>query len=198
MILALGFIFGGYRKVSPFFLTKHMRKFITCIVSTIALFSVFTCGVKANSTEAGASAVLKNSQTKKSEFDYRIYVLKKFLAKNNSPLTPYSIDFIEKADMYQIDYRMVPAITGVESTFGRQIPVNSYNAYGWANGKYAFKSWPDSIEIVTKTLKYKYVDKGAVTVAKIARIYAPPSTTWSYKVQNFITKINPLPLTFDI
>lgn len=131
-------------------------------------------------------------------FDYRIYTLRKFLNKNRSPLTPYSAEFIKLADYYGIDWRMVPAISGVESTFGKRIPQNSYNAYGWAGGNYNFKSWPDSINTVSMTLRQKYIDKGATSITKIARIYAPPSTTWGRNVKYFVAKITPLPLSFDL
>ncbi len=152
----------------------------------------------AASPEAEGSAVPKFREVSEPVFDYRVYTLRKFLSKFNSPLTPYSSEFIKQADYYGIDYRMVPAISGVESTFGKRIPVNSYNAYGWVNGNYSFKSWPDSIQIVSKTLKYNYIDRGAISIARIAKIYAPPSTTWGTKVQYFVSKIDTLPLSFDI
>ncbi len=175
-----------------------MKKILTCIILAGAYFAVLPSNLYAYAQESGISAVPKFREEKAVGFDYRIYMLRKFLNKNNSPLTPYSADFIKLADYYGIDWRMVPAISGVESTFGKRIPQGSYNAYGWANGKYAFKSWPDSIDVVTKTLKTKYVDKGATSINKIARIYAPPSTTWGRNVKFFVGKISPLPLTFDI
>jgi hypothetical protein len=175
-----------------------MNKILTCILLTTALFGISTKACIAGSPEAGGSAVPKFKETNEVAFDYRVYTLRKFLNKFNSPLTPYSTEFIAQADYYGIDYRMVPAISGVESTFGKQIPAGSYNAYGWVNGNYSFKSWEDSIQTVTKTLKYNYVDKGAVSIAKIAKIYAPPSTTWGTKVQYFVSKIDILPLSFDI
>lgn len=154
--------------------------------------------VKAESSEAGASAMPKFKQNTRHAFDYRVFTLRKFLVRFNSPLTPYSEDFIKTADYYGIDYRMVPAISGVESTFGKQIPPNSYNAYGWAGGAYKFKSWPDSINVVSMTLRKNYIDRGATSISKISRIYAPPSTTWGSKVKYFVGKINILPLSFDI
>jgi hypothetical protein len=175
-----------------------MKKYIPCIVLIITLICVSTKTCLANSIEAGGSAVPKFKQVNEPVFDYRVYTLKKFLSKFGSPLTPYSPEFIRQADYYGIDYRLVPAISGVESTFGKQIPVGSYNAYGWVNGNYSFRSWPDSIQIVSKTLKSNYIDKGAVSIAKIAKIYAPPSTTWGSKVQYFVSKIDTLPLSFDI
>jgi len=93
---------------------------------------------------------------------------------------------------------MVAAISGVESTFGKRIPENSYNAYGWANGNYYFESWEDSIAIVSKTLREKYYDRGATTLNQIARRYAPPSSSWAWKVNYFMEKIDPVPLPFTI
>ena len=71
----------------------------------------------------------KFKEVEEVDFDYRDYTLRKFLEKNSSPLTPYSPDFIKLADYYGLDWRLVPAISGVESTFGKHIPGNSYNAY---------------------------------------------------------------------
>ncbi|MBI4100301.1 glucosaminidase domain-containing protein [Candidatus Microgenomates bacterium] len=121
--------------------------------------------------------------------DKRVQQLRLFLAHYNSPLEDFAPAFIESADRNGVDWKLVPAITGVESTFGKAIPAKSYNAYGWANGEYYFKNWGESIEIVNKTLKEKYIDRGANTVEKIAPIYAPPSRTWAGKVNFFMRKI---------
>lgn len=133
-----------------------------------------------------------------SPYDYRVENLRDFFEKYNSPLVDYAENFVACADQNNIDYRLVPAITGVESTFGKHIPEGSYNAYGWANGEYTFESWEDSIAHVSEILKTKYIDKGAESVYEIARIYAPPSTTWGKNVAYFMTKIDTLPLSFDI
>ena len=41
------------------------------------------------------------------------------LARYDSPLVGYGEKFVEEADQNGIDYRLLPAIAGVESTFGR-------------------------------------------------------------------------------
>ncbi len=175
-----------------------MSKLALILFATTLICLLFTKPANAATQEAGSSAVLRSKVVTEVGFDYREHVLRKFLAKNNSPLTPYSLEFIKMADYYNLDWRMVPAISGVESTFGKRIPKNSYNAYGWAGGKYAFKSWPNSIQVVSMTLKTKYINKGATSVSKIAHIYAPPSTTWAHNVKFFVNKITPMPLSFDI
>jgi hypothetical protein len=136
---------------------------------------------------AGVSAVLKNEVIQP---DKRIEKLKAFLEKYDSPLVPYAEDFVATADKYQIDWRLLPAITGVESTFGQEIPFNSYNAYGWNNGHYRFQSWENSIEIVTKALKEKYYNRGLDNPYKIGPVYAPPSSSWASRVNAFMEKID--------
>jgi hypothetical protein len=175
-----------------------MNKILTCILLAITFTGISARTCLAADPVAGVSAMPKFREINEPVFDYRVYTLRKFLSRFDSPLTPYSAEFIKQADYYGIDYRMVPAISGVESTFGKRIPFNSYNAYGWAGGKYIFESWSDSIQIVSKTLKTKYIDRGVVSIPSIAKVYAPPSTTWGAKVQYFVNKIDTLPLSFDI
>ncbi|QQS38373.1 glucosaminidase domain-containing protein [Candidatus Woesebacteria bacterium] len=145
---------------------------------------------------AGNSAYLK--KTTVTHNDYRTTVLKNYLESKNSPLALYTDELIFEADRNGLDWRLIPAITGVESGFGKRIPPNSHNAYGWAGGKYKFDSWEQSISIVANTLRVKYIDKNALTVHQIGRIYAPPSQTWAYNVGYFIKQIDESPLNFSL
>ncbi len=172
-----------------------MRKILPIFILTAFLaLSFIPKPVKAEEiklmTMAGTSAVLKNeSELALAKQNKRVKQLGAFLDKYDSPLAPYAQTFVEVADEYQIDWKLVPAITGVESTFGKHIPYNSYNAYGWANGKYSFGSWEESIEKVTKTLKNKYYNRGLDNPYKIGPVYAPPSNTWAGKVNHFVKEI---------
>lgn len=125
-------------------------------------------------------------------------ILIRYLRNKKSPLEEYAEKVILSAESNNIDWRLIPAIAGVESSFGKRIPHNSYNAYGWANGEYKFSSWEESIEIVSQTLNKKYVQKGVVNINEIARIYAPPSTTWASKVKFFINQIDPIGLPYEL
>ncbi|MEK7166729.1 MAG: hypothetical protein AAB874_08025 [Patescibacteria group bacterium] len=152
----------------------------------ILLFQLSTIPIHASDV-ALASASVKFEIT---ETDPRVMQLTQFLESHQSPMATYAASFLKTADLYNLpDWRLVPAISGVESSFGKHIPYNSYNAYGWANGEYRFENWEQSIELVTKTLKEKYIDHGRDTVEEIAPVYAPPSTTWAGKVRFFMRKI---------
>ena len=173
-----------------------MKRLIYIFV-LIVLFLITASPVRAQDLVAGESGTIKTT-FQQDEFDFRVENLKLYLQKNNSPLTDYAAEFVNYADIYGLDYRLVPAITGVESTFGVHIPYKSFNAYGWSNGEYKFISWEDSIGHVSMSLRTKYLDKGAGTINKIARRYAPPSITWAPKVKNIMVKIDRLPLSYDI
>lgn len=174
-----------------------MKKTIIIVLAIFLLFAT-TDQISADLSVAGSSAQLAYPDSYQDNFDSRVIVLRQFLQEQNSPLSQYSDIFIKYADDNELDWRLIPAITGVESTFGKNIPANSYNAYGWANGNYSFSSWEESISTVSITLNEKYIAKGATTIEKIGKIYAPPSTTWAYKVKYFMNKIQAFPLEYTI
>ncbi len=133
---------------------------------------------------AGQSAVLIAVGEKKE--DLRARHIRNFLVKYNSPLIPYSKYIIDLADKYEIDWKLVVAISGVESTFCKAIPYNSYNCWGWKNGKHSFASYQDALEKVTSTLGNNYYRNRLNTPETIAPVYAPPSSTWAGNVRFFM------------
>lgn len=162
--------------------------FVTILTLTVATLAI-TKPASATTAVAGGSAVIKNEVLGFGRKDPRVKKLETYLSKHNSPMAPYANNLIESADHYQLDWKLVPAIAGVESTFGKNIPFNSYNAYGWNNGHYRFKSWPQSIDYVSSYFKEKYVDRGLDTPFKIGPVYAPPSRSWAGKVLYFMNQI---------
>ena len=126
------------------------------------------------------------------QVDKRVGVLKNFLKKYNSPLTPHADKFISVADRYGFDWRFLPAIAGTESTFGRHYVRGTYNPFGWGGGWIYFKSWDHGIETVGKTLWEKYLLKGKrpLTIEGIGDIYAT-SPHWPKSVRFWMAKISP-------
>ncbi|OGG11407.1 hypothetical protein A2Z00_00565 [Candidatus Gottesmanbacteria bacterium RBG_13_45_10] len=127
------------------------------------------------------------------EIDMRPELLRAFLHAHNSPLEQQAKTFISEADKNNLDWKLVAAIAGVESTFGKHIPSGSYNAWGWgiptgAQYGIAFASWKDGIASVSEGLKKNYIDKGAQSIEEIGYIYAA-SPAWPAHVRFFIDKI---------
>ena len=175
-----------------------MLKFISALILLISFFFIKAESVSADNFVVSTSASLKRYSNNKSDlFDHRLIKLTLYLNKHNSPLEPYSHKIILEADKHNLDWRLLAAIAGVESSFAKRMPYNSYNAFGWANGTYKFSSWEEAIETVSFTLRKKYIDKGADNIEKIAGIYAPPSKTWASKVKYFINQIDSSPIVFN-
>jgi hypothetical protein len=107
--------------------------------------------------------------------------------RNNAPLADYAEKFVEVANKYGLDYRLLPAIATVESGGGKS-NFRSYNAWGW--GDTGFNSFEEGIEVVAKGLKTGYIDKGRDTVEEIAPIYCPPNyKNWARSVNQFMLEI---------
>jgi hypothetical protein len=125
--------------------------------------------------------------------DKRVDTLRAFLHEYNSPMEKDAVSFIREADKNSLDWKLVVAIAGTESTFGKHIPRGSYNAWGWgiptgAQYGVGFTSWADGIATVSRGLKENYIDKGALTLNEIGDIYAA-SPVWAAHVRFFIEKI---------
>lgn len=167
----------------------------TKIVITLVVFmlglSLFTAKAEAK-TVVGLTESLSsdNILLANAKSDPRVEKLEGFLINYKSPLAEYSFYFVYCADKYGLDWTLLPAITGMESTFGKRIPYGSYNAYGWGNGLSRFGSWEESIDHVSQKLAEKYIAKGLNTPYKINSVYCPPNPTWGRKVASFMEKID--------
>lgn len=166
------------------------RIFFTLFILFFSL--IFHSSAYAKQNEAAASASL-GSVVIVEKKDNRANILKKFLETYSSPLAQNAETFIKQADAYDLDWRLVASISGVESTFGKQLPYNSYNAWGWGiygNNVIYFSSFDEAISAVSKALRENYIDKwGAQDVYQIGRFYAA-SPTWAQRVTFFMNKID--------
>ncbi|HUD09543.1 MAG TPA: hypothetical protein VMR77_01945 [Patescibacteria group bacterium] len=148
---------------------------------------------KAYAQESSASsATIQLPTVAKTGVDTRVKILTNYLKQYDSPLVPYAADFVETADKYNLDWRLVAAISGVESTFGKEIPGNSYNAWGWGvygNNVVNFKSWDDGIETVSQGLRERYMDQwDGQNIYQIGAMYAA-SPAWAGHVEFYLGKI---------
>ena len=120
----------------------------------------------------------------------KVTKLRKTFEYYNSPLASQSEYFVRRAQELNIDYRLVPAISIVESGGGKTT-CNSYNAWGWGGRKcYAFNSWKDAIDTVSSGIKEWYWDLGMTTPEKMANKYNPDTPQeWSSKVRGVMNQI---------
>ncbi|MDP2637612.1 MAG: hypothetical protein Q8P26_00950 [Candidatus Levybacteria bacterium] len=169
-----------------------MEKILIAILTISIVFLTSNKTVYATENLAGSSAALLKPVSAKVP-DSRVKILGEFLKQYDSPLVPNASDFVEIANKYDLDWKLVAAISGVESTFGKQIPYESFNGWGWGiygDNMILFSSWKEGIETVSEGLRNNYINKwGAKDVYEIGKIYAS-SPTWAQKVTYFMNKIS--------
>lgn len=113
-----------------------------------------------------------------------------FLEKRNSPLAGYGPKFVEEAYKNGIDYRLLVAISGRETTFGLNMCKSKdapNNAWGWHSCKSGFKSIDEGIEVISRKLggndeKIKHY-KPDMTSDQILKKYNPDSIVPGYSKQ---------------
>jgi len=159
--------------------------------------------VYAQTQEAGAAAGLLAHVAFE---DPRIAHLENYLTSFHSPLAKDARHIISEADRLQIDWKLIPAIAGVESTFCKRIPSGSHNCWGWgiptgSESGIGFSSLAQGITIVSDGLRTNYMNRGAKSLEQIGRIYAA-SPAWASKVRFFIDQIDTFsqsnPLLLDV
>lgn len=164
-----------------------MKKIII-IVLIIIFTAIAARSAYAYEFVSGSSALLARSEKSISRRDMRSTALANIFRKYNSPLVDEADAYVTLADKHGVDWKLLPAISGLESSFGVYLMPNSYNAYGWGGGYIYFKSWDDGIDKILSALKQNYYNRGADTVYEIAPIYAQ-SQTWAPRVTKFMNEI---------
>lgn len=157
-----------------------MKKFILLLVLTFIFIA----------HPAKLTSVTKNLDvdvTLVGSADKRVKAVKNVFEHYNSPLLPYASFYVEKADKYGIDWKLLPSIAGLESSFGKRQMPNSHNSYGWGGGHIYFDSYEHGIDTINKAFAEKYAARGATTVEQIGPIYAE-SKTWVPRVKSFMNK----------
>ncbi len=128
--------------------------------------------------------------------DARPQLVAAFLERYNSPMTPhdeYGIFFVELADKYEFDFRLLPAISMQESGLCKSIPTDSFNCLGLGiheRGTWGFTSYRENFEAAAKILKKNYIDIGLTTPEQIMKKYTPSSNgSWASSVNQWMAEM---------
>lgn len=128
--------------------------------------------------------------------DSRSILVRDFFKKYNSPLKDINAQFIEVADKYGLDFRLLPAIAMQESNGGKKVIKDSHNPFGYGiygNLVIKFASWEEAVEKVGNALRRDYLSQGLNTPDKIMAKYTPPSLssggTWAKGVKSFMQEL---------
>ncbi len=128
--------------------------------------------------------------------DGRAELVSRFLERHDSPLKPYDKYgqvFVEIADRYSFDFRLLPAIAMQESNLCKKIPEGSYNCLGFGiheRGTLEFENYEANFERAGKELKKNYIDIGLTTPEQIMTKYTPGSNgSWAESVNQWMAEM---------
>ena len=82
--------------------------------------------------------------------DERILKVDAFFKSYNCPLPNHAADYVKAADLYDIDYRILPAISLLESTCG--VFQRHNNHWGWNSARSGFPSVVHGIDHISRQL----------------------------------------------
>jgi hypothetical protein len=171
---------------------------ILLIIALLVIGFLHVGQVHASVKEAGEAGKLQiyNTDRSNEQADERVVKVQAILLKHRSPLAEYADTFVREADRNNLDWKLVVSIAGLESTFGKFVPNNSHNAWGWgiptgASSGIGFQNWEEGIATVSRGLKTRYVDRGLITPEQMGPVYAA-SPVWSDKVRYFMNQIEEL------
>jgi hypothetical protein len=123
-------------------------------------------------------------------YDERVVKMNIVLEKYNSPMAGLEAELIKIAEDHDLDWTLMAAIAGTESSFGKRMPYQCINPYGWGiygDNKLCFESFTDAALGVSTGLSTKY---NTTSLTSIARTYNTVSTdSWLAHTQFFINKI---------
>lgn len=173
------------------------NKLIFVLIATLII--LFPGASLAQEKASASSAEIQTIFTQPdSQYLSRVKTLKAYLETQGSPMAENAEDFVSEAQKYNLDWRFVAAIAGLESSFGKAIPQNSYNAWGWGvygDNVIRFASWKEGIQTISQGLREKYMDKwGKQNVYEIGSVYAA-SPTWAVRVEKFMGNIQAFALS---
>jgi hypothetical protein len=84
--------------------------------------------------------------------DQRLNTLRQFFGSTDCPAGEYAAAFLEVADQYELDWRLLPSIAFVETTGGKNSPHN--NLFGWNSGRAHFRDPGAAIRSVGSRLAH--------------------------------------------
>jgi len=131
-----------------------------------------------------------STRVQASGYDPRILQMRVVLEKYNSPMVGLEDKLISTAEKHGLDWTLMAAIAGTESSFAKRMPYQCNNPYGWGvygTNKICFESLEASIDGVATGLAKKY---NISSLETIAYTYNKVSTeSWINHTRFFMNKI---------
>jgi hypothetical protein len=120
--------------------------------------------------------------------DPRFEALSTFFAKLDCPAQEYLEVFLQAADDYDLDWRLLPSLSYVESSGGKAARNNNF--FGWDSGRAQFSTPQAGIHEVAYHLSHSSLYR-AKTIDRVLATYNP-NAQYAQKVKSVMRRIAPV------
>jgi hypothetical protein len=120
--------------------------------------------------------------------DPRTVRLHRFFAKLHCPIKDLAEEFVHAADDNDLDWRLLPSISIIESSGGKAYKNN--NVFGWANGDHVFPTIGAGLHQVAFALGKSFIYRNRTTEEKL-RLYNP-ADDYPARVEEVMYRISPV------
>lgn len=119
--------------------------------------------------------------------DYRFHLLKAFFQKSECPAERYTQAFLDAADLYELDWRLLPSLSMIESTGGKAARHNNF--FGWDSGNAEFDSPVEGI----REVGYRLANSSLYRDKDLDELLATynPNEEYGSKVKSVMRRISP-------
>lgn len=104
-----------------------------------------------------------------------VKLIDRYLEQHDSPMMGLGKEFWEQGRRHKVDPRLLVAISGNETGFGRLL-TSRYNAFNWFyRGIWDshYSSWSEAITSVTRGIRQYYFEEGRTSIEALGAKYGP-------------------------
>lgn len=96
--------------------------------------------------------------------------------------------YVSNAELNNLDYRILPSISIIESQCGKRYPRDTHNIWGWNSADSGFPSLSDGVAFISDKLAYGHYYKGKSLERKL-NAYCP-NPTYPDRIKFLMNQIN--------
>lgn len=142
-------------------------------------------------TACSAGMVHAEPAASSCETDSRCQALRNFFLRYESPLEKLAFVFVRVADEHRLDWRLLPAISMVETSGGKHGTPS--NVFGWNSGRTRFPSIEAGIRFVAGRFAGSPIYAGR-TAMGILQKYNPARKVYPSRVTKYMLEMAPQPV----
>lgn len=151
------------------------------------------CGIISYGLIQSFGSIIPRNEPLTLVIDHRASELQKFMVKYKCPKPFYITEYINAADKYKLDYRLLASISVQESSCGRHACGDGIRRWGYGSCKgYNFTSVASGIDFVSNALANGNYYRGKTLIQKL-KTYNSENPLYYNQIINLMGQMKELP-----